>query len=168
LQKQLDAMQKAMGDSAAKDDQLDKLSDQLQKMQQQAASMAANKSKVSDADREQLAQSLADLAQQAKEDGASLDGLEDAIAAFKANNTEQFLKDLEAATHDLEKLKQMAKSMQALKQQMAKLGKDLSEQLDKGQAQAAIQTLSKMMEQLKQGNLSKEELEQIMKEVSKA
>jgi hypothetical protein len=68
----------------------------------------------------------------------------------------------------LEKLKQMAKSMQALKQQMAKLGKDLSEQLDKGQAQAAIQTLSKMMEQLKQGNLSKEELEQIMKEVSKA
>ena len=168
LQKQLDAMQKAMGDAAAKADQLDKLSDQMQKMQQQAASLAANKSKVSDADREQLAQSLADLARQAKEDGASLEGLEDAIAALKANNPDQFLKELEAASHDLEKLRQMAKSMQALKQQMAKLGKDLSEQLDKGQAQAAIQTLQKMMEQLKQNNLSKAQLDEIMKEVSKA
>jgi hypothetical protein len=62
----------------------------------------------------------------------------------------------------------MAKSMQALKQQLAKLGKDLAEQLDKGQAQAAVQTLQKMMDQLKQGNLSKEQLEQIIKEVAKA
>ncbi|MEY2408265.1 MAG: hypothetical protein QOF48_935 [Verrucomicrobiota bacterium] len=168
LQKQLDALQKAMGDAAAKADQLDKLSDQMQKIQQQAASMAANNSKMSSSDREQLAESLANMARQAQEDGASLEGLEDAIAALKANNPEEFVKDIEAASHDLEKLRQMAKSMQSVKQQMAKIGKDLGEQLDKGQAQAAVQTLQKMVEQLEQGNVTKEQLEQIMKEVAKA
>lgn len=168
LQKQMDALQKEMGDAAAKSDKLDKLANDLQKLQQQAKGMTANNSKMSDQQKEQLAQSLADLAKQAAEEGASLEGLDDAINALKANNPEQFAKDLEAATHDLEKLRDMAKSMQSLKQQMAKMGKDLAEQLDKGQAEAAVQTLQKMMEQLKQANLSKEQLQEIMTEASKA
>ncbi len=167
MQKQLDAMQKALGDAAAKSDKLDKLAKDMQKLQQQAANLSSD-AKASAASREQLAQSLADLAKQAQEAGASLEELDAAIEALKSNNTDQFIKDLEAASHDLDKMRQMAKSMQALKQQMAKLGKDLAEQLDKGQAQAAVQTLQKMIDQLKQGNLSKEDLEKIMQEVSKA
>jgi hypothetical protein len=168
LQKQMDALQKAMGDAAAKSDKLDKLQNDLQKLQQQAANMSSKDSKMSDAQKEQMAQSLADLAKQAQEEGASLEGLDDAINALKANNPDQFVKDLEAASHDLEKLRDMAKSMQSLKQQMAKMGKDLAEQLDKGQAQNAVQTLQKMMDQLKQANLSKEQLQEIMKEAAKA
>jgi len=167
MQKQLDAMQKALGEAAAKSDKLDKLAKDMQKLQQQAANLSSD-AKASAASREQLAQSLADLAKQAQEAGASLEELDAAIEALKSNNTDQFIKDLEAASHDLDKMRQMAKSMQALKQQMAKLGKDLAEQLDKGQAQAAVQTLQKMIDQLKQGNLSKEELEKIIQEVSKA
>jgi methyl-accepting chemotaxis protein len=167
MQKQLDAMQKALGEAAAKSDKLDKLAKDMQKLQQQAANMSSD-SKASASAREQLAQSLADLAKQAQEAGASLEELDAAIEALKSNNTDQFIKDLEAASHDLDKMRQMAKSMQALKQQMAKMGKDLAEQLDKGQAQAAVQTLQKMIDQLKEGNLSKEELEKIMQEVSKA
>ena len=52
---------------------------------------------LSEAEREQLAQSLADLAKQAKEDGASLEGLEDAIAALKAGNPEKGLALLNTA-----------------------------------------------------------------------
>jgi DNA repair exonuclease SbcCD ATPase subunit len=167
MQKQLDAMQKALGEAAAKSDKLDKLAKDMQKLQQQAANMSSD-AKASASSREQLAQSLADLAKQAQEAGASLEELDAAIEALKSNNTDQFIKDLEAASHDLDKMRQMAKSMQALKQQMAKLGKDLAEQLDKGQAQAAVQTLQKMIDQLQQGNLSKEDLEKIIQEVSKA
>ena len=65
-------------------------------------------------------------------------------------------------------LRDMAKAMQQLQEQAAKLGKDLAEQLEKGQGQAAVQTLQKMIEQLKQANLSKEELQKIMDDAQKA
>src|SRR6266545_150190 len=125
-----EAMQKALGEAAAKSEKLDKLAKDMQKLQQQAANLSSD-AKASAASREQLAQSLADLAKQAQEAGASLEELDAAIEALKSNNTDQFIKDLEAASHDLDKMRQMAKSMQALKQQMAKLGKDLAEQLER-------------------------------------
>jgi len=105
--------------------------------------------------REQMAQAMTELAKQAEEMGISLPGLEEAIKALQADQTDLMLRDLQLAMHDLEKLKDIAKAMQNLQQQMAKLGKDLAEQLKNGQAQAAQSTLQKMMEQLKQSNLSK-------------
>jgi chemotaxis protein histidine kinase CheA len=118
--------------------------------------------------REQLAQAMSELAKQAEDMGASLPGLEEAIKALQADQTDLLLRDLQAATHDLEKLKEMAKAMENLQQQMAKLGKDLAEQLKNGQAQAAQSTLKKMMDQLKESNPSKDQLQKIMDEISKA
>jgi DNA repair exonuclease SbcCD ATPase subunit len=168
LQKQIESMQKALGDAAANADKLDKLAKDLEKFKQQAASTASKDAKAGSAAREQLAQSLADLARQAREAGASLESLEEAIKALESNNTDLFVKDLETATHDLEKLRDMAKAMQQLQEQAAKLGKDLAEQLEKGQGKAAIETLQKMIDQLKAANLSPEQLEKIMKETQKA
>jgi tetratricopeptide (TPR) repeat protein len=167
LQKQIDSLQKALGDAAGNADKLDKLSKDLEKLKQQAASMASKDAKAGSAAREQLAQSLAALAQQAREAGASLESLEEAIKALESNNADLFVKDLEMASHDLEKMRDMAKAMQQLQEQAAKLGKDLAEQLDKGQGQAAVQTLQKMIEQLKTANLSKEQLQKIMDEADK-
>jgi hypothetical protein len=168
IQKSMEALQKALGEAAGKADKLDKLAKEMQKLQQQAANMASKDSAGGQAAKEQLAQSLADLAKQAREAGASPEGLDEAIKALASNNPDQFIKDLETASHDLEKLRDMAKAMQALQQQAAKMGKDLAEQLQKGQAQAAQQTLQKMIDQLKTANLSKEQLDKIMDEVSKA
>ncbi len=168
LQKQIATLQKNLGNGAATADKLDELQKNLQKLQQQASKMPGKDSPAGAAAREQMAQSLGDLARQAKEMGASLPGLEEAISALQANQTDLFLKDLDLAMSDLEKLKDMAKAMQQLQQQAAKLGKDLAEQLKNGQAQAAQQTLQKMLEQLKAGELSREQLQKLMDEVSKA
>jgi DNA repair exonuclease SbcCD ATPase subunit len=168
LQKQIESLQKALGDAAANADKLDKLAKDLEKLKQQAASTASKDAKAGSAAREQLAQSLADLARQAREAGASLESLEEAIKALESNNTDLFVKDLETATHDLEKLRDMAKAMQQLQEQAARLGKDLAEQLEKGQGKAAIETLQKMIDQLKAANLSPEQLDKIMKETQKA
>jgi seryl-tRNA synthetase len=62
----------------------------------------------------------------------------------------------------------MAKSMQQLQQQMEKMGKDLAEQLKNGQPEAAQMTLHKMTEQLKSANLTPEQLQKMIQEVSKA
>ncbi|MBK7998722.1 MAG: hypothetical protein IPK15_08395 [Verrucomicrobia bacterium] len=168
LQKQIDSLQKALGDAGANADKLDKLQKDLEKLKQQAASSAGKDANAGSPSREQLAQSLADLARQAREAGASLESLEEAIKALESNNTDLFLKDLETATHDLEKMRDMAKAMQQLQEQAAKLGKNLAEQLEKGQGKAAVESLQKMINQLKEGNLSKEQLEKIMQEAQQA
>ena len=168
LKKQIESLQKALGDAAANADKLDKLSKDLEKLKQHAASSASKDGNAGSAAREQLAQSLADLARQAREAGASLESLEEAIKALESNNTDLFLKDMETATHDLEKMRDMAKAMQQLQEQSAKLGKNLAEQLEKGQGKAAVESLQKMIDQLKKGNLSKEEMEKIMQEAQQA
>lgn len=168
LQKQIASMQKALGDAAANADKLDKLAKDLENLKKQAANMGSKDSQAGSAAREQLAKSLAALSQQAREAGASLESLEEAIKALESNNADLFLKDLETATHDLEKMRDMAKAMQQLQEQAAKLGKDLAEQLEKGQGKAAVESLQKMIEQLKQANLSPEQLKQIMEQAQKA
>src|SRR5439155_25740173 len=79
-----------------------------------------------------------------------------------------FLKDLQASMTDLEKMRDMAKSLQQHQQQMEKMGKDLAEQLKNGQPEAAQMTLQKMTEQLKSAKLSPDQLQKILQEVSKA
>src|SRR5438477_1136563 len=157
LQKQIDSLQKQLGNPNATPDALDKLQKELQKLQKAAAGLPGNDS-AGQQQKEQMSQSLADLAKKAQELGLSLPSLEEAIKALENSQIDQFLKDLKITENDLEKMKAMAKAMQELEKQQAQLGKDLAEQLDKGQAEAAVQTLQKMIDQLKKGSLSEDQL----------
>jgi hypothetical protein len=100
--------------------------------------------------------------------GFQLPQLDDAIKALAENNPDLVLKDLQASVTDLEKMREMAKSLQQLQQQMEKMGKDLAEQLKNGQPEVAQQTLQKMVQQLKSANLSPEQMQKLMQEVAKA
>jgi hypothetical protein len=115
-----------------------------------------------------MAQALGDLAKDAGAAGASLGDLASALQALADGRMERFARDLDAATQDLQKLQQMAKAMRQLQEQAAQLGKNLAEQLQKGQAQAAAETLQQMMEQLRQGNLTREQLDQIRRDLAQA
>ncbi len=168
LKKQMDALQKAMGEKNPATDALDKLQQELQKAQEAAQAMTGKDSQAAEAAKENLAKSLAQLSRQAEALGAALPSLEEAIAALEAGQIDKVLKDLQAAMQDLDKMQQMAQAMQQLQQQAAKLGKDLGEQLEKGQAEAAVETLRKMINQLKAGDLSAEQLKKLQDEVAKA
>lgn len=168
LQKQIDALQKQMGTPTGNPDALDKLEKNLQKLQEAARGMADKNSPGADAERQKLSQSFSALSRQAQDMGLQLPQLDEAIKALEANQTEMFLKDLQAATNDLEKMRDMAKNMQQLQQQMEKLGKDLAEQLKNGQPEVAQQTLQKMISQLNSANLTPEQLQKMTEEVSKA
>jgi hypothetical protein len=78
------------------------------------------------------------------------------------------MKEIESALTDLDKLQAMKQKHAALQAQAEKLGKDLAEQLKNGQAEAAANTLEKLAEQLKAANLSPEEMNKILQEVSQA
>jgi hypothetical protein len=168
LQKQIEALQKQMGTPTGNPDAVDKLQKSLQKLQEAARGMADKNSPAADAERQKLSDSLSALSREAQDMGLQLPQLDDAINALAANQTDLFLKDLQAATNDLEKMRDMAKNLQQLQQQVEKLGKDLAEQLKNGQPELAQQTLQKMISQLSSADLAPEQLQNMLNEVSKA
>ena len=168
LQKQIESLQKGQGNQTASPDKMDKLQEALKQAQKAAAGLPSKDSPGGAEARQQMAQSLSDLARQSREMGVSMPSLDEAIAALQADQTGLFLKEMNIASTDLEKLADMSKTLQQLQQQASKLGKDLAEQLKNGQAELAQETLKKMIDQLKSANLSKEQLDKMLKEVSKA
>jgi hypothetical protein len=168
IQKQIEAMQKQLGTPVGNPEALDQLKKNLEKLQEAAKAMNDKGSSAKDAEREQLSKSLSALSQQAAEMGLKIPELDDAINALAANQTDLFLKDLQASVTDLEKLRDMAKAIQQLQQQADKLGKDLAEQLKFGQPEAAQTTLQKMADQLKSAALTPEQLQKISQEIAKA
>ena len=168
LQKQIEALQKQMGTPTGNPDALDKLKKDLEKLKEAAKGMASKNTPGSEAERQKLSESLSALSKQMQDMGVQLPQLDDAIKALEANQTDLVLKDLEASLTDLEKVRDMAKSLQQLQQQAEKLGKDLAEQLKNGQPELAQATLQKMVAQLQSANLAPEQLQKILAEVSKA
>jgi len=168
MQEQMDALQKAMGNTSADPQKLDQLNQKLRQLQKQAASMPDKNSDGGQQAREQLAQALAALSQEAKNLGTDLPSLDEAIEALRNNQTDHLLQNLDAAMHDMEKLQSMAKAMQQLKEQMTQMGKDLAEQLEKGQVEAAQDTLEKMMKSLQNPALSQEQMQKMMQEIADA
>jgi hypothetical protein len=167
LQKQIDSLQKQLGTPTGNPDAMDKLKKELDQLQQAVRGLA-DKNSMGDAEREKLSKSLSELSRQMQAMGLQLPQLDDAMNALAANQTDLFLKDLQEATVDLEKMKEMAKSLQQMQQQMEKLGKDLAEQLKNGQPEIAHQTLQKMITQLNSAKLDSEQLKKILDEVSRA
>src|SRR6266446_6838539 len=168
LQKQMDSMQKQLGTPTGNPDALEKLKKYLEKLQEAAKGMADKNSPGNEAERQKISESLSALSKQAQEMGVQLPQLDEAISAMAANQPDLVLKDLQAALTDLEKTRDMAKSLQQMQQQMEKLGKNLAEQLKNGQPEAAQMTLQKMTQQLKSSNLSPEQLQKLTEEVAKA
>lgn len=168
LQKQMEALQKQLGTPTGNPDAMDRLRKDLEKMQQAAKALADKNSPDADAQRQKLSESLSALSRQVQGMGLQLPQLEEAIEALAQNQTDLVLKDLEEATTDLEKMREMARHLQQLQQQLEKRGKDLAEQLKNGQPEAAQQTLQNMISQLNSPNLTPEQLQKIMEEVAKA
>ena len=153
---------------AATPQDIDKLNQELNKLQEAAKAEQEKNGDLSQATKDKMSQSLAALSKHAQDMGLNMPNLDQAIQALAASQTGMFLKDMQASVDDLQKMSDLAKSVQQIEQQMQKTGKDLAEQLKNGQAEAAQATLQKMIDQLKSANLTPEQLKQIMADVAKA
>jgi hypothetical protein len=167
LQKRLDELKKELGEKLENAAKLAEMKNELQNLEKAAAG-SADKNASADSMKEQFQQALSKLSQRASEAGLDAASLEAALASLQNGDIDKFLKDLKDAQVDLDKMLALAKSMDQLKAQMAQMGKNLAEQLEKGQGDAAVETLNKMIQALKSANLNPEQLAQIMKEVKDA
>lgn len=168
LQKQMDALQKQLESKAKNPEALDQLQKEMEKVQEAAKALASKSGQEAADAQQKLSAALSSLSQQAAQAGVDLPQIDEAIAALASANTDRFMKEIEAALKDLDKLRDMKQKLDALQAQAEKLGKDLAEQLKNGQAEAAADTLEKLAEKLKAANLSPEEMSKVMEEVSKA
>lgn len=168
-QQQLEKLQQQMGQAAsANPDALEKLGQKLSEARKEAAALSTNKTASAEAAKKTLEKALADLSKQAREMGADLPSLDEAIAALAQAEPEQVLKDLSVAEMDLEKYREAAKNLEKLQMQMERLGKDLAEQLKFGQLEAAQATLNKMAVLAEKSPLTDAQKEQMMSEMKEA
>ncbi len=168
LQKQIESLQQKMKSGANDPAGLEKMKNRLNQIQRAAAGMNADDAGLSPEMKQQMAESMASLSQMAKSAGLSMPDLEDALSALKNGDLNQFMKSLDSAHVDLDKMLDMAKSMKQLQMDLAKAGKDLGEQLEKGQAQAAHNRLMDMISKLDSGEVAPKDLAKMMAEVSEA
>jgi len=168
LQKQIDALEKSVGKAAENQAALGKLAEALQKAQRGMEAMPKGDTAEAKAAREKMAQTLSDIAKQAKQLGQPMPNLDQAIAALQANQTELFQRDMGQATKDMEQMQQMAQTLQQLQEQAQHQGKDLPQQLKYGQADAAMQSLQNMMDQLHSGQMSSDQMSKMLDEISRS
>lgn len=167
LQKQLNALSEALGQKAAQNpDAVEDLKNEMKKLAEQAKAMAGDNSAKSADAMAQASKAASELARKADALGLSLPNLDEAIAALNAAQVERFLKNLEQATSSLEKTAEQAAQLAKLQQQSEQMGKDLAEQLQNGQAEAAMESLQRLMDELKKPGSGKSD--EVAKEVEKS
>ena len=169
MQRQLDELKKSLSDAKeAKPEQFDALKSKMDDVKDAAAGLPDASSPEGQQARLELAQSMADLARMAEQMGLEMPNIDEALQALESSDIDQFLKNIDSAGEDLQKMADLAKAMQNLQMKMAEIGKTLGQQLENGQVPAAIESLQKMMEQLASAQLTPEQLEKMIQELQEA
>lgn len=158
-------MEDKLGDLQSNQKELSDLSDKMQDLQDLAQSMQASLSDPTSADSQAMEKALEDLAKAMEDLGMDSNALKEALEALKNGDAEEFADKMDFATKDLEKMLEMAKALQDMQQE---IGKDLAEQLEKGQLPAAIANLEDMIEKLNQGNMTDAERQEMVQELLEA
>lgn len=168
LQQQIEQLQRDLGRAGTNSTALADLQRKLEQLQHAAQNLANQSGEAADAGAKELSTRLSALAGQAAKLGVELPQLDAALAALAAHNTGLFLKELDQALTDLERLRDLAKRLEALQALADKLGKDLAEQLELGQVRAAANTLRKMVDQLQSAGVTLEQMQRLLGELGRA
>lgn len=168
LQQKINDLEKKLGANPPTPEQIEKTKADLQKALDKVKSSPNPSTPEGQAAREALEKSIEAAMQQAQEFGNVSESLDKALEGLKSADIDLVAKNITDAVQDLDQMKQQAAAMQKLQQQAKEVGKDLAEQLAKGQAQAAKETLEKFAKQLEQSNLSEQQKQQIAQELTKA
>lgn len=168
LQKQIESMKEALGENTPDAKTLNKLEKQMEQIKKAASDMASKTGKEAESAKQALSQAMAEMMKNMELAGMDPAKMDEAMAALAAGKTDQLMKDLEATFQDMEKMKEMAQALQNLQMASQQLGKDLAEQLERGQVAMAQSSLEAMKKQLESGQMSKEDLQKIIDELKKA
>ncbi|MDB6054053.1 MAG: hypothetical protein JWN25_1576 [Verrucomicrobiales bacterium] len=147
---------------------MEEMQKQMADLKQQMAKMGEKTGPEADAAKESVKNALSNLSKQSAEMGQQVKGLDEAIAALQANQTDLFIKNMDVAVQDMEKMKDLAQAMANQQSSSEKQAKDLAEQFKFGQGELAKASLDKMIKDLKDGKISASDLARMNQELKKA
>ncbi|MFL2910845.1 MAG: hypothetical protein ACJZ70_09935 [Limisphaerales bacterium] len=162
LEKNFDAAK----DASSK--KIDDLKSKLDAIKQTASELPDPNSTEGEQTRLDMARSLSNLSQMAQNLGLELPELAKALEDLNSSDIEQFIKNMEIASQNLSQMADLSQAIENLKMQMAESGKNLSEQLEKGQILTALGTLEDMMNQLESTGLTDQQLQNMIDELQQA
>lgn len=168
MQKRMNSLKQQMGKHATPSSELQEMQRELDQLKQTASSLQSPEGGMTEALKQSLTQQLGEMAQKAAQTGISSEQLEAALASLKSDDLEKFLKHLGDAQIDMEKKAQTSSELQNLQMQMDQIGKNLAEQLEKGQVTFARQNLMDKSNKLTSGQLTEEEFQKMLKELQNA
>ena len=117
----MDELKKSLGNAKeAKQEQFDALKSKMDDVKDAAAGLPDASSPEGQQARQELAQSMADLARMAEQIGLEMPNIDEALQALESSDIDQFLKNMDFAGEDLQKMADLAKAMQNLQMQMAR------------------------------------------------
>lgn len=165
LREKIKALQQKMAGNSGDPAALAKMKQGLKDLQK-SAELGSSNAGMSAEMKQQMSEGMASLLQNAKDQTALLPDLQEAMAALEKGEIDRFLKSLESAQINLDKMLEMAKALQSLQSELA--AKNLGEQLDKGQIPAAQNRILEMVDKLSSQTLSSESLAEMMSEIADA
>jgi len=167
LQRQLQRLQQQMGTQRLPAMQeLDRLRNQLGEAMESLHQAQMDGGKLDSAQQQRLADMLTAMQRGAEGLGALEQDLAAALKALQQMDVGVLTQRLDDAVIDLEELAERLEEVQRLQEQMAELGKDLPEMLERGQAGPASERLREMAEKLAAGQKpTADELQALAEEV---
>jgi hypothetical protein len=165
LQKQIDALQQKLDANATSARKLSRMERTLKNARDALPNMQPGSEEA-----QNLSRTLEGALQEAQNARLSdvAEELKKAIEAMQKAEVGQAVRDLDDAIMDLGKAQQQMANLQNLMKQASKAGKDLAEQLERGQTQLAQQTLQNLKRRVDQAQLTPEQKQQLLNELSKA
>jgi len=168
LQQKINELQKKVGANPPTPQQIEKMKADLKQALDKVKSSPNPNTPAGKEAKEALEKSIESAMQQAKDSGDIRDSLEKALEGLKSADIDMVAKNITDSVKDLDQMKQQSEALNNAQKQAQQAGKDLAEQLSKGQAQAAKQTLENFAKQLEQSGLSDQQKQQIAQEMTKA
>jgi tetratricopeptide (TPR) repeat protein len=163
--RKMEALRDALGNAAGKIDQMSAMQDEMESLREMAEQMKDQLGSPDSTASKQLQAAARSMEQKLSEMGLDPESINKALEALKDGDPEAFDQAMQEAIGKMEKAIEMA---QALEQMEQELGKNLAEQLQRGQIAAARETLESLSEKLSNPNLSDEERQQVADELEQA
>lgn len=162
---EMESLNQKVGDLKPSKSELGEALDKLEELKDLADALKSDLKDPNSSEAQAIEDAAKDLAQALEDMGFDPQKLNNAINALKAGDAEEFLENLEFTTQDLQDLLDMANALEELEQE---IGKNLQEQLEKGQIPAAQKTLQQMQDQIEQGDLTDEQRAQMVQDLMDA
>jgi hypothetical protein len=152
MKKRMETLTQRLGEKMNKEAEIRELARSMDQAMETASNLGTSEDGINPSLSQSLSQQLNEMAQSASEIGLSAEQIQAALSSLHSGNLDKLMEGMHQSRLDLENMLKMAEELQDLETQLKRIGKDLAEQLRKGQSMAAKHNLLSKAESITSGH----------------